>query len=97
MTIEKEVNGSCTTLILKGWMDTENAPQLAIEVDALAPDVKSLVLDMAGLEYMSSAGIRQVIATYKRMNGEMTLKNVQPVIMDVLSTLGLDKKLKFEQ
>ena len=96
MTIEKEVSGSCATLTLNGWMDTENAPQLAVAVDALAPDVESLVLDMAGLEYMSSAGIRQIIATYKRMNGAMTLKNVQPVIMDVLSTLGLDKKLKFE-
>ncbi|MBR5089206.1 MAG: STAS domain-containing protein [Ruminiclostridium sp.] len=96
MTIEKEVNGSCTKLILSGWMDTENAPQLAIAVDALDPDVKSLVLDMSGLEYMSSAGIRQLIATHKRMNGEMTLRNVQPVVMDVLSTLGLDKKLNFE-
>ncbi|MBQ3841092.1 MAG: STAS domain-containing protein [Ruminiclostridium sp.] len=96
MTIEKEVNGSCAKLILNGWMDTENAPQLAIAVDALNPEVKSLVLDMAGLEYMSSAGIRQLVATHKRMNGELTLKNVQPVIMDVLSTLGFDKKLKFE-
>ena len=96
MTIEKEVNGDCAQLRLSGWMDTENAPQLAAAVDELGPEIKSLALDLSGLEYTSSAGIRQLVATHKRMGGALTLKNVSPVIMDVLSALGLDKRLNIE-
>ena len=95
MTIEKEVNGSCATLTLSGWMDTENAPQMAAAVDELEPEIKEIILEMSGLEYMSSAGIRQLVATHKRMGGALTLKNVPPIIMQVFTTLGLDKRMNF--
>lgn len=97
MTIEKTVNGNCAELSLNGWMDTENAPKLAAAVDELGPEIESLVLDLSGLEYTSSAGIRQIVATHKRMNGALTLKHVTPVVMDVLGTMGLDRKLHIEQ
>ena len=96
MTIEKKINGDCAELSLNGWMDTENAPKLAAAVDELGPEVKSLVFDLSGLEYTSSAGIRQLVATHKRMNGALTLKHVSPVVMDVLSAMGLDKRLNIE-
>ena len=96
MTIEKTVNGNCAELSLKGWMDTENAPKLAAAVDELGPEIESLVLDLSGLEYTSSAGIRQIVASYKRMNGALTLKNVSPLVRDVLGEMGLDKKLHIE-
>ena len=96
MTIEKKVDGDRAELSLSGWMDTENAPKLAAAVDELGPEVKSLVLDLSGLEYTSSAGIRQLVATHKRMDGALTLRHVSPAIMDVLSALGLDGKLHFE-
>ena len=96
MTIEKKEYGDSAELILSGWMDTQGAPQLAAAVDELGPEVKSLSLDMSGLEYTSSAGMRQLVATHKRMNGALTLKNVSPEIMDVLRMTGLDKKLNFE-
>ena len=96
MTIEKTVNGNCAVLSLNGWMDTENAPKLAAAVDELGPEIESLVLDLSGLEYTSSAGIRQIVATHKRMNGALTLKHVTPVVMDVLGAMGLDRKLHIE-
>ena len=96
MTIEKKEYGDSAELILSGWMDTQGAPQLAAAVDELGPEVKSLSLDMSGLEYTSSAGMRQLVATHKRMNGALTLKHVSPEIMDVLRMTGLDKKLNFE-
>lgn len=96
MTIEKKVDGSCAVLSLNGWMDTENAPQLAAAVDQLDPGIETLVLDLSGLEYTSSAGIRQLVATHKRMNGALTLKHVTPVVLDVLQAMGLDKKLHIE-
>ena len=96
MTIEKKLDGDCARLCLSGWMDTENAPQLAAAVDELGPGIKSLTLDLSGLEYTSSAGIRQLVATHKRMGGALTLENVSPVIMDVLCALGLDKRLHID-
>ena len=96
MTVEKTVNGNCAVLSLQGWMDTENAPKLAEAVDELGPEIESLVLDMSGLEYTSSAGIRQIVATYKRMNGALTLKNVSPLVMDVFRAMSIDKKLHIE-
>ena len=96
MTIEKIIYGNSAELVLSGWMDTQGAPQLAAAVDELGPDIKSLSLDMSGLEYTSSAGMRQLVATHKRMNGALTLKHVSPEIMDVLRMIGFDKKLNFE-
>ena len=96
MTIEKKEYGDSAELILSGWMDTQGAPQLAAAVDELGPEIKSLSLDLSGLEYTSSAGMRQLVATHKRMNGALTLKHVSPEIMDVLRMTGLDKKLNFE-
>ena len=96
MTIEKKEYGDSAELILSGWMDTQGAPQLAAAVDELGPEIKSLSLDLSGLEYTSSAGMRQIVATHKRMNGALTLKHVSPEIMDVLRMTGLDKKLNFE-
>ena len=96
MTIEKKEYGDSAELILSGWMDTQGAPQLAAAVDELGPEVKSLSLDLSGLEYTSSAGMRQLVATHKRMNVALTLKHVSPEIMDVLRMTGLDKKLNFE-
>ena len=96
MTVEKKEYGDSAELILSGWMDTQGAPQLAAAVDELGPEVKSLSLDLSGLEYTSSAGMRQLVATHKRMNGALTLKHVSPEIMDVLRMTGLDKKLNFE-
>ena len=96
MTIEKNISENSATLSLTGWLDTQSAPQLADELDSLEPEITGLVLDLAGLEYISSAGMRQLVATHKRMNGALTLKHVSPEIMDVLRMTGLDKKLNFE-
>ena len=96
MTIEKKVNGDSAELSLNGWMDTQNAPLLAAAVDELGPGIRSLSLDLSKLEYTSSAGIRQLVATHKRMNGALKLKHVSPEVMDVLCMTGVDKKLNIE-
>ena len=84
-------------LTLEGWMDTANAPVLAQALDELDDGIKQLVLDLAKLEYTSSAGIRQIVAAHKKMNGALTLRNVTPEVTAVLHMTGLDRKLHFEQ
>ena len=96
MTIETNVNGKTAELAVSGWLDTQTAPDLEKALEALDPNVNELVLDLEHLEYISSAGLRQIVAAYKRMNGALTLRNVSDEIRDVLKMTGLDKRLKLE-
>ena len=96
MTIEKKKDGSHVELILNGWMDTQNAPLLEAELEALESDVDSLTLDMSGMEYCSSAGLRQIMAANRRMNGALTLRHVDEKIMILLRMSGLESYLNIE-
>ena len=97
MNIEKKEEGSKTVLYLEGWMDTENASALAQALNELDDSVEQLVLDMEKLEYISSTGIRQIIAAYKQMNGALTVVNVSSEIMFVLKMIGLDKIIDIKE
>lgn len=96
MTVEKTMDGSTAVLYLEGWLDTQNAPVLAQALNELDDGVEKLVLDMEKLEYISSAGIRQIVTAYKEMNGALTLKNLSTEVASVLHMTGLDKKLSIE-
>ena len=55
--------------------------------------MQELTLDFTGCDYVSSAGLRVLLATFKKMKaakGSMTLSNVGENFMDVLSNTGLD-------
>ena len=96
MTIEKTAQGNTVKLKLSGWLDTQTTPLLEAEVNALDADVTALTLDFTELEYISSAGLRQIVAAYKKMKGALTLRHVSDEIMNVISMTGLDKRMKFE-
>ena len=93
MEIKKTVEGDKTTLAIKGWLDTQTAPELGAALEELDEGVTELVLDLAALEYVSSAGIRQIVAAYKKMGGNLTLRNVSPEVREVLRLTGTDKRL----
>ncbi len=96
MTIEKNINDNKAELKLSGWLDTQTAPQLEEEITALGSEISALVLDFSELEYISSAGIRQLVSAYKKMNGALTLAHVSDEIMSVISMTGLDKRITIE-
>ena len=86
------------TVALEGRLDSETAPQLEQQLDAALEGVTILELDFAKLEYISSAGLRLLLATQKRMNGqgEMIIKNVSKGIMEILEITGFNGILTFE-
>lgn len=96
MTIKKTVEGNEATLALEGWLDTQTAPEVQAELESLGDDIQSLVIDMASLEYISSSGVRQVVAAYKKMNGNLTVKNVSASIMGIFKITGIDKRINFQ-
>ena len=93
MEIRKTVEGAKATLVIEGWLDTQTAPELGAALDGLGDDVKELELDFAALEYVSSAGIRQIVAAYKAMDGNLTVSNVAPAVLEVFRLTGVDKRL----
>ena len=90
MTIEKAKEGEQCTLKISGRLDTTTAPQLEVQVNTLEDDINDLSLDLAELEYISSAGLRVILAAHKKMNnkGKMTVKNVNEVVMEVFDITG---------
>ena len=93
MEIVKTIEGSTATLAVKGWLDTQTAPELGAAVEGLGPEIENLVLDCAGLEYIASSGIRQIVAAHKKMGGNLTLANVSAEVAEVLRMTGTDKRL----
>ncbi|MGX8728038.1 MAG: STAS domain-containing protein [Lachnospiraceae bacterium] len=93
MEIRKNIQDNTAVLALEGWMDTQAAPQLAEALTELPGDLTSLTLDLASLEYISSSGLRQLVAAHKKMKGNLTLVNVPDTIMDVFHMAGFDKRL----
>ena len=90
MTITKTENGSALTLALEGRLDTTTAPQLEAEVNGSIAGVTDLVMDFEKLEYISSAGLRVLLAAQKIMNkqGEMKLIHVCDDIKEVFDITG---------
>lgn len=83
-------------LKLAGWLDTETAPMLEEEIQALDETVTALVFECGALEYISSAGLRQIVAAHKKMDGALTLRHVSDEIMAIIRMTGLTKKLHIE-
>lgn len=90
MTIEIKRNEDATIIELAGRLDTTTAPALDKTVSEDLRDVKKLTLDLKGLEYISSAGLRVLLAAEKKMHkvGGMKLINVCETVMEVFEMTG---------
>ncbi len=98
MDIIKTTEDKILTLALKGRLDTTTAPELDDVLKENLDGIKELVLDLEGLEYLSSAGLRVILSAQKRMNkvGEMKLRNVNETIMDIFEITGFVDILTIE-
>ena len=98
MTIDKQLNGSELTLTLNGRLDTTTAPELETAIKENIAGVTNLVMDFAGLEYLSSAGLRVILSAQKTMNkqGEMVIRNVNETINEVFEITGFIDILTIE-
>ena len=98
MTIEIKRNTNETVIELTGRLDTTTAPALDKTVNEDIRDAKNLLLDLGGLEYVSSAGLRVILGAQKRMQkvGTMKLKNVCEAVMEVFEMTGFADILVIE-
>ena len=98
MKIEKITNGKELTIKVEGRLDTVTAPELEKEVKDSVQGIEVLVFDLAGLDYISSAGLRVVLAAQKLRNaqGKMIVKNVNEAVMEIFEITGFTDVLTIE-
>ena len=98
LNITKKEAGDELAVLLEGRLDTNTAPELEEELTRSLDGVKSLVFDLAGLEYISSAGLRVLLSTLKIMNkqGSMVVRNVPEPIGEIFEVTGFSDILTIE-
>ena len=95
MNINKEKNNATLKISIEGRL---TSPELEKVINEETSDVQELVFDMAALEYISSAGLRVLLAAQKKMNkqGSMKLTGVCDAVMEVFEMTGFADILAIE-
>jgi anti-sigma B factor antagonist len=98
MVIEIKKSAENTVIEIVGRLDTTTAPSLEKTINESIEEIKNLTLDFKGLEYISSAGLRVLLAAQKKMNqiGSMKVTNVCESVMEVFEITGFADILTIE-
>ena len=98
MTIEIKKNATETVIEIVGRLDTITAPALDKTINEDIADTKNLVLDVKGMEYISSAGLRVLLSAQKKMQkiGSMKVIHVCEAVMEVFEMTGFADILVIE-
>ena len=98
MTIDIKKNAAQTVIEIVGRLDTITAPALDKTINEDIGDTKNLVLDVKGMEYISSAGLRVLLGAQKKMQkiGSMKVTNVCEAVMEVFEMTGFADILVIE-
>lgn len=90
MTITTNQENGKLSIALEGRLDTNTAPQLDAQLKQLINGVSELEFDFSKLDYISSAGLRVLLAAQKIMNkqGKMLIRHVNETIMEVFEITG---------
>ena len=98
MNIQKRLENNVLTIALEGRLDAVNAPHLSAVVENELAGIKTLVLDLSSLEYISSAGLRVILTAQDIMDeqGEMKVTHVNETVMEIFDITGLVDLLTIE-
>lgn len=94
MNITKTAENGTVTIKPEGWLDTDSSPELGKVIESVE-EAAAIVLDFENVEYMSSAGLRQVISAGKKaksLNAGFEVINVGPEVMNIFRMTLIDKK-----
>lgn len=92
MDLSIVVDGSCAMIALTGKLTAATAPELDAAVKGISEDVASIDIDMAGLDYIASAGLRVLVGAEKmakQRGGKVRLLHPISDVMDILDLTGL--------
>ena len=92
-------NGAEATLIMDGRIDANNAPTVKEKLLELAKSYDMIILDLAELKYISSAGLRAFKSLHLEMRdkgGRLVIRNTRPDVMAIFNVTGFSRILDFE-
>ncbi len=98
MEIKESRNGDKLVLEVEGRIDTTTTPKLFEVLQNNVSGLKELVIDLKGVDYVSSAGLRFLLSAQKTLNnqGKMIVKNVDKNVMEVFELTGFNEILTIE-
>ena len=99
MTIQTNRNGTTTTLVIEGRVDTMTSPQLQQAVLEACQGAEKVVLDFEKVAYISSAGLRVLLIGQKTAQSKhmsMILTNVGDTVKNVLDMVGFTSVMTIE-
>ena len=98
LNITKNVNGKELTIALEGRLDTVTSPSLESELKSSLEGVEKLVMDLAQLQYISSAGLRVLLSAQKIMNAQgcMIVRNASEDVREIFDVTGFSDILSIE-
>ena len=101
MQITTNISNHNLIISLSGRLDTITSPQLEEEINRNSFDeIEMVTLNMRGLEYISSAGLRVILMLHKKLagiNGRLKLINVNDMIMEIFTMTGMDSFLEIDK
>ena len=98
MNISKTEQDGAIVFSLDGWLDANTSPELGEEIERVET-AKELVLDFEKVEYLSSAGLRQVVAAHrkaKELGAAFSVTKVGTEVMSIFKLTALDKKMNIQ-
>lgn len=98
MTIEIKKSQNETVIEITGRLDTITSPALEKTINENIEDTKNLIIDVKGMEYISSAGLRVLLTAQKKIQkiGSMKILNVCAEVMEVFEMTGFSDILTIE-
>ena len=99
MNIIKNFNEKELTIIIEGRIDTITSEDLKKDIDEENDNFNSLTLDFEKVKYISSAGLRVLVATQKKLKAEnkpFVIKNVDDAVNEIFKMSGFNKILSIE-
>ncbi len=97
MLLRKEQNESGMMIAISGSIDATSAPNFREEIASIPDDTPMVTLDFKDVEYLSSAGLREILICRQRFDGErMKIINVNPDVYDVFKITGFHTMIPME-
>lgn len=99
MEIKTNKDNNVLTIFIQGRLDTMTSPELMELINQAAPESSKIILDAAGLEYISSAGIRVLVTAHKLMavRDGFTVRAPNENVMEIIRLTGLASVLDIVQ
>ena len=92
-------NDNTLEIRLNGRLDTSSAPVFSSKMEELPDGVTTIILELSGLRYISSAGLRALLQLKKKLDtvdGDLIVHNADPQIIEVFTVTGFDQLMTIE-